>query len=187
MLLSKEAKWVSGITVLVIPTIMYGGWTLLGILTHGSAVPMPGDLKLDDTQWALWRAGHAHAGVWTILSLLLQILLDSTRLTSSLRWLARVAAPVAAVVPLARLCQSPCFNVGDCERSAKQRQLSDNRRCYVIECHISTLESLWTTQRESLYVFDARDGTGWRGPRLRSGEILLPMSLEALGGLNRNG
>ena len=97
MLLSKEAKLVSGITVLVIPTIMYGGWTLLGILTQGSAVPMPGDLKLDDNQWALWRAGHAHAGVWTILSLLLQLLLDSTRLTSSLRWLARVAAPVAAV------------------------------------------------------------------------------------------
>jgi hypothetical protein len=97
LLLSKEAKLVSGITVLVIPTIMYGGWTLLGILTRGSAVPMPGDLKLDDNQWALWRAGHAHAGVWTMLSLLLQILLDSTRLTSSLRWLARVTAPVAAV------------------------------------------------------------------------------------------
>jgi len=31
------------------------------------------------------------------LSLLLQILLDSTRLTSPLRWLARVAAPLAAV------------------------------------------------------------------------------------------
>jgi hypothetical protein len=97
LLLSKEAKLVSGITVLVIPTIMYGGWTLLGILTHGSAVPMPGDLNLDDNQWALWRAGHAHAGVWTMLSLLLQVLLDSTRLASSLKWLARVAAPVAAV------------------------------------------------------------------------------------------
>jgi hypothetical protein len=56
LLLSKEAKLVSGITILVIPTIMYGGWALLGILTHGSAVPMPGDLRLDDNQWALWRA-----------------------------------------------------------------------------------------------------------------------------------
>jgi hypothetical protein len=97
LLLSKEARLVSGITVLVIPTIMYGGWVLLGILTHGSAVPMPGDLKLNDNQWALWRAGHAHAGVWTILSLLLQALLDSTRLSSHFRWLARVAAPLSAV------------------------------------------------------------------------------------------
>ena len=97
MLLSKDAKLVSGITLLLIPTIMYGGWTLLEILTHGAATPMPGNLKLTDNQWALWRAGHAHAGVWTMLSLLLQLFLDSTRLSSAMRWLARVAAPVAAV------------------------------------------------------------------------------------------
>ena len=97
MLLSKDAKLVSGITLLLIPTIMYGGWTLLGILTHGEAAPTTGNLKLNDTQWALWRAGHAHAGVWTMLSLLLQLFLDSTRLPSAMRWLARIAAPTAAV------------------------------------------------------------------------------------------
>ena len=97
MLLSKDAKLVSGITLLLIPTIMYGGWTLLGILTHGAAAPMPGNLNLDDRQWALWRAGHAHAGVWTVLSLLLQIFLDSTLLSSRLRWVARISAPLAAV------------------------------------------------------------------------------------------
>jgi hypothetical protein len=97
MRLTREAKLVSGITVLVIPTIMYGGWTLLGILTHGSAAPMPGNLRLNDTQWSLWRAGHAHAGVWTVLSLVLQIFLDSTRLAPSVRWCARVAAPFGAV------------------------------------------------------------------------------------------
>jgi hypothetical protein len=26
----------------------------------------PGGLQLSDTQWALFRAGHAHAGVWII-------------------------------------------------------------------------------------------------------------------------
>jgi len=97
MLLSKDAKLVSGITLLLIPTIMYGGWALLGILTHGEITPTPGNLKLNDTQWALWRAGHAHAGVWTMLSLLLQLFLDSTRLPSAMRWLARIAAPIAAV------------------------------------------------------------------------------------------
>jgi hypothetical protein len=96
--LSKDAKLVSGITLLVIPTIMYGGWTLLGYLTHGSASPMPANLRLDDTQWALWRAGHAHAGVWTMLSLLLQIFLDSARLSPALRWFARIAAPAAAIL-----------------------------------------------------------------------------------------
>jgi hypothetical protein len=41
MLLSREARLVSAITLLVIPTIMYGGWTLLGILTHGTVSPNP--------------------------------------------------------------------------------------------------------------------------------------------------
>jgi hypothetical protein len=54
-------------------------------------------VHLDDRQWALWRAGHAHAGVWTILSLLLQIFLDSARLSVPAKWLARVCAPLAAV------------------------------------------------------------------------------------------
>ncbi|MGH8286658.1 MAG: hypothetical protein ACRETT_12965 [Steroidobacteraceae bacterium] len=97
MTLSYEAKLVSGITLLTVPTIMYGGWTLLGILTQGIAGSSPGDLTLNDTQWALWRAGHAHAGVWVILSLVVQILLDSARLSSALKWLARIGAPVAAV------------------------------------------------------------------------------------------
>lgn len=56
------------------------------------------NVHLDETQWALWRAGHAHAGVWTILSLLLQIFLDSARLSVAARWLARICAPLAAVL-----------------------------------------------------------------------------------------
>src|SRR5262249_40241216 len=52
---------------------------------------------LDDTQWALFRAGHAHAGVWVIFSLVLQMLLDSATLPATLTWLARISAPVAAV------------------------------------------------------------------------------------------
>ena len=97
MTLSRNARVMSGITILIVPTIMYGGWTLLGILTQGSVGSTPGALRLNETQWALWRAGHAHAGVWTLLSLLLQILLDSTRLSTALTWLARICAPVSAV------------------------------------------------------------------------------------------
>jgi hypothetical protein len=76
---------------------MYGGLTLLGILTQDIAGQSPGELTLDETQWALWRAGHAHAGVWVILSLVMQVLIDSTRLSTLTMWLARISAPVAAV------------------------------------------------------------------------------------------
>jgi hypothetical protein len=57
----------------------------------------PGNLALDQTQWALFRAGHAHAGVWVVFSLVIQILLDSATLSSKLKWVARIAAPLAAV------------------------------------------------------------------------------------------
>jgi hypothetical protein len=97
MLLSREARLVSAVTLLLVPTVMYGGWTLLGILTRGTVSPSP-EVHLSETQWALWRAGHAHAGVWTILSLLLQIFLDSARLSAAAKWLARICAPVSAVL-----------------------------------------------------------------------------------------
>jgi len=95
--LSREARLVAGLTLLTVPTIMFGGVTLLGVLTNGTVGLSPGSLVLDQTQWALYRAGHAHAGVWVVLSLVLQVLLDSAVLSSKLRWLARIAAPVAAV------------------------------------------------------------------------------------------
>jgi hypothetical protein len=76
---------------------MYGGITLIGVLTRGVAGLAPSGLALDETQWALWRAGHAHAGVWVILSLVMQVLIDSTRLSTPLMWLARISAPAAAV------------------------------------------------------------------------------------------
>lgn len=98
MTLSRDARLVAGITLITVPTILYGGLTLLGLLTQGAAGLRPGDLVLDDTQWSLFRAGHAHAGVWVILSLVLQVLLDAAALGSGWRWTARIAAPAAAVL-----------------------------------------------------------------------------------------
>jgi hypothetical protein len=97
MHLSREARLVSGVILLTVPTIMFGGLTLLGILTGGGAGLRPGDLELTDTQRALFRAGHAHAGVWVILSLVLQVLIDAATLDRGLRWLARLAAPFGAI------------------------------------------------------------------------------------------
>lgn len=96
MELSRDARVVAGITLITVPTVMYGGLTLLGLLTGGSTGLAPGGLQLTDTQFALFRAGHAHAGVWIILSLVLQVLLDSATLSPATKWMARLAAPVAA-------------------------------------------------------------------------------------------
>lgn len=98
MHLSRESKILCGILLIAIPTIMYGGITLLGILTDGIAGHQPGNLQLNETQRALWRAGHAHAGVLVILSLILQPLVDNTAFSNGAKWIARSCAPIASVV-----------------------------------------------------------------------------------------
>ncbi|HEV3484424.1 MAG TPA: hypothetical protein VG106_03380, partial [Vicinamibacterales bacterium] len=95
--LSREAKIVAGVTLITVPSIMYGGLTLLGLLTHGVAGMAPEGLMLSEEQWGLFRAGHAHAGVWVILSLVIQVLLDAASLGYGTKWVARISAPVAAV------------------------------------------------------------------------------------------
>ena len=48
-----------------------------------------------------FRAGHAHAGVIVILSLVCQLLADYAVLPMSLLWLTRIAVPLAAIlIPL---------------------------------------------------------------------------------------
>jgi uncharacterized protein (DUF2141 family) len=99
MNLSRPARLMSGVTLLTVPTIVYGGLTVLAVVTqnaHGLA-PARG-LELTALQQSLFRAGHAHAGALVILSLVLQALLDSTALSERLRWLARLTAPAAAIL-----------------------------------------------------------------------------------------
>jgi len=98
MHLSRESKIICGVLLILVPTIVYGGITLLGIVTQGSAGMSPGDLSLSETQRALWRAGHAHAGVFVILAILLQLLVDQATLSKSFKWLARLGAPIASVL-----------------------------------------------------------------------------------------
>ncbi len=97
MTLSRAARLMTGITLLSVPTIAYGGLALLGRVTHGAA-GLSGMPELTATQHALYRAGHAHAGVLLLLSLVVQLLLDAAHLPTRLAWTARLAAPSAALL-----------------------------------------------------------------------------------------
>lgn len=44
-----------------------------------------------------FRAGHAHAGVFVLLSLVCQMLADSATLPLALLWLVRLGVPAAAI------------------------------------------------------------------------------------------
>ncbi|HYD40304.1 MAG TPA: hypothetical protein VEB43_05700 [Anaeromyxobacter sp.] len=95
--MTRTARLFAGITLLTVPTIVYGGLTVLGLLTGGEAGLAPSGLSLTPEQYALYRAGHAHAGVLVILSLVLQLLADHAALPGRLAVSARVAAPAAAI------------------------------------------------------------------------------------------
>jgi hypothetical protein len=51
-------------------------------------------LAPDETQWSLWRAVHAHAGVYVILALIFQPLVDQTAFLNAIKWLARLGVPI---------------------------------------------------------------------------------------------
>ena len=46
----------------------------------------------------LWRAGHAHAGVYLVLSLVMLRYVDEALLSPFWKWIARTGAPIAAIL-----------------------------------------------------------------------------------------
>jgi hypothetical protein len=91
--MTNESKKMSGILLLTVPSIVYGGYFLLSLLSGSQEY-----LALTDFQKSMFRAGHAHAGVLTILALLSQQMIDYCNFTSSVRWLARVSFPFATIL-----------------------------------------------------------------------------------------
>ena len=70
----------SVVSLVALPTVMFGGYSLLRLLTQGGA--------LSPFQEQFFRAGHAHAGVLLVLSLVYYRYLADTALGDGARWLA---------------------------------------------------------------------------------------------------
>jgi fucose 4-O-acetylase-like acetyltransferase len=68
------------ITLLLLVSVEYGGWALLGFLT--------GRGQLGDFREQFFRAGHAHAGVLLVLSLVYFLYLNRTGYSTAVQWLA---------------------------------------------------------------------------------------------------
>jgi drug/metabolite transporter superfamily protein YnfA len=83
----------AGILLIVLPSVMYGGLTLLSALIGNATGYMDNPLRQN-----LWRAGHAHAGVYLVLSLIMLRYVDEAFLSSAWKWLARIGTPIAAIL-----------------------------------------------------------------------------------------
>jgi hypothetical protein len=90
--MSPQSRLVAGIVLIIVPTVEIGGASILSLLI-GDPQYGQNDLRQD-----LWRAGHAHAGVWLVLSLVTLRYVDEAALSEGLRWVVRLAFPVAAVL-----------------------------------------------------------------------------------------
>ncbi|HEV3222796.1 MAG TPA: hypothetical protein VGZ90_07955 [Puia sp.] len=90
--MTPETKITCGIILLTVPTIQYGGYFLLSILSGRQK------LALTDFQKSMFRAGHAHAGVLVIFALIAQILTDYSSLNRALELFVRTGFPLAAIL-----------------------------------------------------------------------------------------
>lgn len=90
--MTRESRWIAGFLLIVLPTVVFGGVSLLTLLINDPSY-QDNPLRQD-----LWRAGHAHAGVLLVLSLVALRYVDEAKLGAGVRWFARLAIPAAALL-----------------------------------------------------------------------------------------
>jgi hypothetical protein len=90
--MSRESRRLAGILLIVLPTVMYGGVSILGFLIDDPAYSQNA-LRQD-----LFRAGHAHAGVLLVLSLIALRYVDEANLSSGWKMFVRNGVPSSAIL-----------------------------------------------------------------------------------------
>jgi hypothetical protein len=90
--MSRESRLTAGILLILLPAVVYGGTSILSLLI-GDPGYAQNPLRQD-----LWRAGHAHAGVLLVLSLVTLRYVDEANLPGWLKSVARHSIPAAAVL-----------------------------------------------------------------------------------------
>lgn len=89
--MTNATKLIAGLLLIAVTTIEYGGTFLLGILSGTYT-------GFTEFQRSMFRAGHAHAGVLTILALVALIFTDQAALPASTGWALRIGFAVAPVL-----------------------------------------------------------------------------------------
>ncbi len=89
--MSPSSRRLAGILLVVMPTVVFGGVSLLNMID--SPEYRDNELRQD-----LWRAGHAHAGVLLVLALLALRYVDEATLSPRWREVARYSIPISAIL-----------------------------------------------------------------------------------------
>jgi hypothetical protein len=89
--MSPETRRHAGILILILPTVIYGGVSILNFLINDPAY-IQNPLRQN-----LFRAGHAHAGVLLILSLVAYLYVDEANLSKGWKRIVKSFIPSAAI------------------------------------------------------------------------------------------
>src|SRR5436190_11885562 len=92
-MISQESRRLAGILLVVLPTVLYGGYFLLTQLITPASGYMDNPIRQN-----LFRAGHAHAGVLLVLSLVALRYVDEAELSSQWKAVVRSGIPIAAIL-----------------------------------------------------------------------------------------
>jgi hypothetical protein len=91
--MENSTRNLAGVLFIVLPTVAFGGISILTLLISPESGYMDNPLRQD-----LWRAGHAHAGVFLILSLIILFYVDDANLSDNLKKFVRIGTPIAAII-----------------------------------------------------------------------------------------
>ncbi len=84
----KTAGWL----IIILPTVAYGGFSLLNLIITKDVGIVDNPLRKE-----FFRAGHAHAGILLILSLVCYLYVDKTSLSSKLKGIVKTLIPMSAI------------------------------------------------------------------------------------------
>jgi hypothetical protein len=91
--MTSTSRNFAAILLLLLVAVEFGGGSLLNLLTRR----IPGYLD-NPLRQNMWRAGHAHPGVWLVLGLVGMLYVDQTPLSDGLKSLVRVTLLVAPIL-----------------------------------------------------------------------------------------
>jgi hypothetical protein len=91
--MSEQSLRLAGILLVVYPTVVFGGASLLWHWITRRTTYYAHPLRR-----SMWRAGHAHAGVLLLLSLVVIVLVDHAELGDGWKQVVRTTVPAAALL-----------------------------------------------------------------------------------------
>lgn len=91
--MSDASRQLAGILFVLVPTVEFGGWSLLRMIARR----IPGYLD-NPVRQNLFRAGHAHAGVLLMLTLVGILYVDQADLSGGAKTLVRTGLALAPIL-----------------------------------------------------------------------------------------